>query len=170
MGEWSKCHLKGKSLWKWANGLKINDTEKIDPRCRFAPTPGQYTCIAIIFKDLLLWNRLANQSQTSCGAFLGRENERLMILKLGMCYVPLHHSFIRDYLWCVASINSKAIRFNASYTNKYSLWLAASGSWLFGSVVRALDFYPGSPGSNPIRDVGFFSNCASYLYYEFSYS
>ena len=38
----------------------------------------------------------------------------------------------------------------------------ASGSRLFGSVVRALDFYPGGPGWNPIRDVGFFSNYASF--------
>ena len=33
---------------------------------------------------------------------------------------------------------------------------------LFGSVVRvvrALDFYPGDPGSNSMRDVGFFKLC-----------
>ena len=36
-----------------------------------------YMYITIIFKDLLLLNRLANQSQTSCGAFLGRKNESL---------------------------------------------------------------------------------------------
>ena len=38
--------------------------------------------------------------------------------------------------WCVASIN--------------------------GSV-RALDFYPGGPGSNPIRDVGFFQTIHHFL-------
>ena len=41
---------------------------------------------------------------------------------------------------------------------------------LFGSVVRALDFYPGGPGSNPIRDMGFFSNYASFFTYKCSYS
>ena len=52
--------------------------KKMDPRGRSAPNPWQYTMyIAIIFKDLLLWNRLANKNQTSCGAFLGRENENL---------------------------------------------------------------------------------------------
>ena len=25
--KWSKCHLKGKTLWKWANGLNIYDSE-----------------------------------------------------------------------------------------------------------------------------------------------
>ena len=41
---------------------------------------------------------------------------------------------------------------------------------LFGSVVRALNLSPGDPGSNPIRDVGFFTNYASFLLDEFSYS
>ena len=45
-----------------------------------------------------------------------------------------------------------------------------SRSRLFGSVVRTFDFYPGNRGSNPIRDVGFFSSYASFLIYEFSYS
>ena len=27
-GKLSKCHLRGKTLWKWANGLKIYDSEK----------------------------------------------------------------------------------------------------------------------------------------------
>ena len=31
-GKLSKCHLKGK--WKWANGQKIYDSEKMDPRGR----------------------------------------------------------------------------------------------------------------------------------------
>ena len=39
-----------------------------------------------------------------------------------------------------------------------------------GSVVRAFDFYPGGPVSNPIRDVEFVSNYASSHSYEFSYS
>ena len=45
-GKLSKCHLKGITLWERANGLKIYDSEKtLDPRGRFAPIPGQYTCI-----------------------------------------------------------------------------------------------------------------------------
>ena len=40
----------------------------------------------------------------------------------------------------------------------------------FGSVVRALDFYSGGPGSNHVKDAGFFSSYASFLSYEFSYS
>ena len=35
--------------------------------------------------------------------------------------------------------------------------IAASGSQLFGSVVRALDFYPDRPGSNTTIGVNFFS-------------
>ena len=46
-----------------------------------------------------------------------------------------------------ASIIASAIRYNVTY--KYIL--TASGSRLFGSVVRSLDFYPGDPGSNPVR-------------------
>ena len=38
------------------------------------------------------------------------------------------------------------------------------------SLGRVLDFYHGDPGSNHIRDVGFFSDYASSLSYEFSYS
>ena len=37
----------------------------------------------------------------------------------------------------------------------------------FGSVVRALDFYPGGPGSNPIRDVGFFQAMYHFLVTNF---
>ena len=41
-----KCHLKGKSCRKWANGLKVGNSEKnLDPRGWSAPTPGQYTYI-----------------------------------------------------------------------------------------------------------------------------
>ena len=45
--EWEKllkCHLKGKSCRKWANGLKVGNSEKnVDPRGWSAPDPGQYT-------------------------------------------------------------------------------------------------------------------------------
>ena len=40
-----------------------------------------------------------------------------------------------------------------------SLTAVASGCWLFGSVVRALDFYPGKPGSNPTVGGKFFQLC-----------
>ena len=41
-----KYHLKGITFRKWANGLKIYDSEKkLDPRGQSAPTLGQYTCI-----------------------------------------------------------------------------------------------------------------------------
>ena len=46
--EWGKlleCHLKGKTCRKWVNGLKICDSEKMDPLGWSASTPGQYTCI-----------------------------------------------------------------------------------------------------------------------------
>ena len=33
----------------------------------------------------------------------------------------------------------------------------------FDSVVRALDFYPGDPGSNPIRDMGYFQTMHQFL-------
>ena len=36
-----------------------------------------YMYMTIILKHHLLWNHLANQSQTLCGAFLGRGNESL---------------------------------------------------------------------------------------------
>ena len=45
-GKLLKCHLKGKTCRKWANGLKVGNSEKkLDPRGWSAPTPGQYTCI-----------------------------------------------------------------------------------------------------------------------------
>ena len=45
-GKLLKCLLKGKSCRKWANGLKIGNSEKhLDPRGWSAPTLGQYTCI-----------------------------------------------------------------------------------------------------------------------------
>ena len=38
--------MKGKSCRKWANALKVGNSEKnLDPRGWSAPTPGQYTCI-----------------------------------------------------------------------------------------------------------------------------
>ena len=37
----------------------------------------------------------------------------------------------------------------------------------FGSVVRALDFYPGDRGSSPIRDVGFFQTMHHFLVTNF---
>ena len=53
------------------------DSERNGPQSADLPPPGAiYMYITMIFKDLLS-NRLANQRQTSCGAFLGRENERL---------------------------------------------------------------------------------------------
>ena len=51
-GKLSKCHLKGKTIWKWANGQEIY--EKMGPRGRSVPTPGHYMYISMIFKDLLL--------------------------------------------------------------------------------------------------------------------
>ena len=36
---------------------------------------------------------------------------------------------------------------------------AAAGSRLFDSVVRALDFYPGRPGSNPTTGGSFYQLC-----------
>ena len=48
------------------------------PQGQVCPHPGAiYIYITVIFKDLLLWYCLANQSQTLYGAFLGRENESL---------------------------------------------------------------------------------------------
>ena len=44
----------------------------------------------------------------------------------------------------------------------------ASGNRLFRSMVRALDFYPGRPGSNPMIDGIYFSlSCAPFLCYDF---
>ena len=45
-GKLLKCHLKGKSCRKRANGLKVGNSEKnLVPRGWSAPTLGQYTCI-----------------------------------------------------------------------------------------------------------------------------
>ena len=52
--------------------------ENFSPWGVVCPCPGAiYMYMTIIFKDLLLLNCLANQSQTSCGASLGRGNESL---------------------------------------------------------------------------------------------
>ena len=51
--------------------------KKFCPQGVVCPCPGAiYMYMTIIFKHLLL-NRLANQSQTLCGASLGRGNEIL---------------------------------------------------------------------------------------------
>ena len=52
--------------------------EKFWPLGVVCPCPGAiYMYISIMFKHLLLGNCLANQSQTSCGASLGRGKESL---------------------------------------------------------------------------------------------
>ena len=44
LGKLSKCHLKGKTLWKWANGLNIYDSEnKCTPGAGLPQTRRQYT-------------------------------------------------------------------------------------------------------------------------------
>ena len=46
MGKSVKMSFVGKTCRKWANGLKIDDSEKnLDPRGLSAPTPGQYYTI-----------------------------------------------------------------------------------------------------------------------------
>ena len=41
LGKFLKCHLKGKSCRKWANGLKVGNSEKnLEPRGWSVPTPG----------------------------------------------------------------------------------------------------------------------------------
>ena len=53
-GKLSKCHLKGKTLWKWANGLNIYDSKNKCTPGAGLPHPGaMYMYITIIFKDLL---------------------------------------------------------------------------------------------------------------------
>ena len=72
-------HLNGENcqnvtLWKWANGQKIYDSEKMYPRGRSAPTRGN---IHVYYHNIQRSSSLKpfGQSQTSCEAFLGRENE-----------------------------------------------------------------------------------------------
>ena len=57
--------------------LRLRILKNFGPQGSVCPHPGAiYMYITVIFKDLLL-NRLANQSQTLCGEFLGRMNESL---------------------------------------------------------------------------------------------
>ena len=62
------------------------------------------------------------QKDNLCDKAVGLQShgitEKSDISRHQKCYVPSHHSFIPD-LQCVASINSKAIRYNVSY--KYNL-------------------------------------------------
>ena len=53
-GKLLKCHLNGITCRKWANGLKIYDSEKtIGPQGSVCPHPGSiYLYITKIFKDL----------------------------------------------------------------------------------------------------------------------
>ena len=91
-------HLNGKKMVKW---VKLTGNRQMDRRLMLmenfspwgvvCPCPGAiYMYISIIMKHLLPSNGLANQSQTSYGAFLGRGKEsfnkwsRPMFLKLGV--------------------------------------------------------------------------------------
>ena len=76
----------GKSVTKSFNGGKLAAKDYIDwiivfmkkqlPQGVVCPCPGAiYMYMTIIFKHLLLWNRLANQRQISFGASLGRGKE-----------------------------------------------------------------------------------------------
>ena len=76
-------------------------------------------------------------------------------------YVPLHHSLILDYVvvgrsgWQITSISSAQL-FDTTYHIRTISDIMRQEVGLFGSVVRALDLYPGGPASNSIRDVEFF--------------
>ena len=50
-GKNCRHHLKAKTGRKWANGLKIDDSEK---NCTpgSAPIPGQYTCILSLYSKI----------------------------------------------------------------------------------------------------------------------
>ena len=53
-GKLSECHLRGNTLWKWANALKMI-LKKFGPQGQVLPHPGViYMYILIMFKDLLL--------------------------------------------------------------------------------------------------------------------
>ena len=78
----------GKTVKKSFNGGKLAAKDYIDwiillmkkiwPQGVVCPCPGAiYLYMTTIFKHLLHWNRLANQSQILCGASLGRGNESL---------------------------------------------------------------------------------------------
>ena len=54
MEKMSKCHLKGATGRKWANGLKIYDSEKKRLKGLVDPQTGAiYMFITMTFKDLL---------------------------------------------------------------------------------------------------------------------
>ena len=79
-GKLLKYDLRAKTCRKWADGQNIKKMfmKKNCPQRVVCPCPGAiYMYMTIIFKHLLLRNRLANQSQTSYGALLGRGNESL---------------------------------------------------------------------------------------------
>ena len=80
-------HLNGKNRKISFNGRKLARNEQMNRKFMFmkifwaqgvvCPCPGAiYMYMTIIFKHLLR-NRLANQSQTLCGASLERGNESL---------------------------------------------------------------------------------------------
>ena len=58
--------------------LRLMILKKFGPQGSVCSHPGAiYMYITVIFKDLLLLNCLANQSQTLCGGSLRRGNENL---------------------------------------------------------------------------------------------
>ena len=80
-------HLNGENQKMSFNGRKLARNEQMDRIFMFVkifwahgvvcPCPGAiYMYLTKIFKHLL-WKRLANQSQTLCGASLERGNESL---------------------------------------------------------------------------------------------
>ena len=84
----SPMHLHGKNRKISFNGRKHARNELMDRKLMFmkifwakgvvCPCPRAiYMYMAIIFKHPLLWNRLANQSQTLCGSSLERGNGSL---------------------------------------------------------------------------------------------
>ena len=84
----SPIRWMGKTIIKSFNRGKLAAKDYIDwiillmkniwPQGVVCPCPGAiYLYMTTIFKHLLHWNRLANQSQILCGASLGRGNESL---------------------------------------------------------------------------------------------
>ena len=77
-GKLLKCDLKGKTCKKWINGRNIYVFEKNKcPLGVVRPCPGAINMFTTIIFKHLLCNRLANQSQTLCGALLGTGYESL---------------------------------------------------------------------------------------------
>ena len=68
------------------------------------------------------------------------------------------------------SVN-RQLRSSRSVVGPYNVVLLHHMYNYLGGIFRALDVYPGDPGSNPIRDVDFFffQNYASFLIYKFIY-